>query len=183
MANGFSRRLLTTQARVRSRSRSRPLETVMDMLVLGQVSPRVFRLSNVSVNPLMPHACLNLKERQAGERKGKSRRLLILGSAGQKSNFTLFLFQASGKKKKKSKVIVIFVGFVTTTELVYKFHVALHAFCAAIPKIDSKISAQIHLSHLYQNSTIMKPIEQRIQNLAHMVNFFPLQRSQTVKFP
>lgn len=70
MAHEFSRRPLTTQARVRSRCRL--LEIVMDLLVLGQVSPRVFRLSNVSVNPLLPHAFLNLKERQAGERKRKS---------------------------------------------------------------------------------------------------------------
>jgi hypothetical protein len=94
----------------------------------------------------------------------------------------LFLFQASGKKKKL-RVFVIFLGSVANTELVHKFHVALHAFYAAIPNIDFKIFVQIHFSHIYQNSTIMKQIEHRIQNLAHMVNFFRLQRSQTVKFP
>jgi hypothetical protein len=49
---------------------------VIDMLALGQVSFRVFRLSNISINPLLPHASLNLKERRAGERKGKSNNLL-----------------------------------------------------------------------------------------------------------
>jgi len=56
MAHKFSRRPLTTQARVRSRPRT--LEIVMRMLALGQVSPRVYRLSNVSINPLLTHAYL-----------------------------------------------------------------------------------------------------------------------------
>jgi hypothetical protein len=49
------------------------------MLALGQVSPRVFRLSNVIINPLLPHAYLHLKERRGGERKGKSNHLLDIG--------------------------------------------------------------------------------------------------------
>jgi len=77
MAHEFSRRPLTTQARVRSRPGS--LEIVIDMLALGQVSPRVFRLSNVIINPLLPHAYLHLKERRGGERKGKSNHLLDIG--------------------------------------------------------------------------------------------------------
>jgi hypothetical protein len=63
---------------------------------------------------------------------------------------------------KKTRVFVIFLGSVANTEFIYKFHVALHAFYAAIPNIDFKISSQVHLSHLYQNSTIMKQIEHRI---------------------
>jgi hypothetical protein len=51
----------------------------MHMLALGQVSPRVFRLSNVSINPLLTHAYLNLKERRADKRKGKNNNLLDIG--------------------------------------------------------------------------------------------------------
>jgi hypothetical protein len=58
MAHEFRRQPLTTQASIRSRPI--PIVTMMDMLALGQVSPGVFRLSYVSISPLLPHAYLNL---------------------------------------------------------------------------------------------------------------------------
>jgi len=77
MAHELSRRPLITQAGVQCRPR--PLDIVMDMPALGQDSVRVFRLSNVSINPLLPHVYLNLKERRADERKGNSNHLLNTG--------------------------------------------------------------------------------------------------------
>jgi len=101
MAHEFSCRPLTTQARVRSRSRSRsrPLEIVMDMLVLGQVSPRVFRLSIASINPLLPHAWVLKKDKQA---KGKEK-AVVFGyweALGRKVISHCSFFRPQAKKVK-----------------------------------------------------------------------------------
>ena len=129
------------------------------MLALGQVTHRVFRLSNVSVSPLLPCAYLSLNAMiitKTRRRKllnlGKGNRLFDIGKYWAEKKFHIIPFQASRKQ-------IFFFGPVANTELVYKFHVALHAFYAAIPNTDFKISAQIQPSHIYQNSTPMKPIE------------------------
>jgi len=72
MTHKFSRRPLTTQARVRSRPRQ--LEIVMDMLALGQVSPKYFGFPmSVSIHYCpIPTWILKKDEQAKGKEKQSS---------------------------------------------------------------------------------------------------------------